>query len=85
MRDPLRRELWSSLDSYRRLGCRQTPLPADVDGTRGDDGGADRPDHHQNHEQFAVVAALLAGREGAAGGAAEVLDANLRGGNIEIK
>lgn len=63
--------------SYGSLGCRQTPFPADVYEARGDDDGADGTNNHQNHKEFAVVAALLPGREGAADGCAVVLDANL--------
>lgn len=64
--------------SYGGLSCRQTPFPADVYEARGDDDGAYRTNNHQNHKEFAVVAAFLPGREGAADGCAVVLDANLR-------
>lgn len=63
--------------SYCRLSGRETPLPADVYETRRDDDGADRTNNHQNHKEFAVVAALLTGREGAADSRTEVLDTNL--------
>lgn len=53
-------------------------MPADVYETRRDDDGADSANNHQNHKEFAVVAALLTGREGAADSRTEVLDTNLR-------
>lgn len=63
--------------SYGGLRCRQTPFPADVYKARCDDDGANRTNNHQNHKEFAVVAAFLTGREGATDGCAVVLDANL--------
>lgn len=80
-------EMWPEerRDSYCRLGCRQTALPADVYETRCDDDGADGPNDQQNHEEFAVVTTFLAGWEGAADGCAEVLDTNLTGENKVIE
>lgn len=64
--------------SHGSLSCRQTPFPADVYEARCDDDGAYGTNNHQDHKEFAVVAAFLTGREGAADGCAVVLDANLR-------
>lgn len=75
---------WATDLSHSSLGCRQTPFPADVDEARCDDDGAYRTDNQENHKEFAVVAAFLTGREGAADGCAVVLDANLRRQRVHV-
>lgn len=63
--------------TYRRLSRRQSSLPADVYESRCDDDHADGADDHQDHEQFAVVAAGLTGPQLAAVARTVALNAHL--------
>lgn len=59
------------------LGCRKSPLPADVNESRCDDDHTDGANDYQNHKQLPIVTAGLTGLRVTTTGRTVVLDSHL--------
>lgn len=64
--------------TYHALHFGKAALPADIDEPGGNDDHTDWANNHQDDEQFAVIAARLAGSGVARAHAGEVLNADLK-------